>query len=396
MTEQNEKLEQNIEQVSLTERYSQTRTRTESICAPLKIEDYVPQPAVFASPPKWHLAHTTWFFEQFILKSLKKGYRTFDINFNHLFNSYYKHHGDPWERSKRGWITRPGVERVYEYREYVDQHIRGLMSTSPSRELEELIEIGINHEEQHQELLISDLKYLLSLNPIMPKYSENRALIHDQNSHSGWHNVNGGLFQIGHNDRGFCYDNEQPRHQVYLEDFEIRRSLVTNKEFMEFIDDGGYESVNLWLDDGWNHINEKKIQHPLYWKKKDGRWYNYTLGGEKLIKPDDILCHISFYEAEAFARWAGYRLPTEFEWEVCSPEIDVGKRWEWTYSAYHPYPGYRAAQGALGEYNGKFMINQMVLRGSSVATTPGHSRNTYRNFFHPHLRWQFAGIRLAK
>ena len=366
------------------------------LTAPLNIEDYIPQPVVFASPPKWHLGHTTWFFEEMILKPFLDNYKPFDDSFNYIFNSYYKSVGERVSREKRGSITRPTVKEVLKYRSYIDEHMNQLFNTNYSDEIKKLIVLGINHEQQHQELLLTDLKYTFSLNPIYPKYKENFDLTNVKNEATGWHKVEAGVYTIVHSTDDFCFDNELGKHKVYLHDFEISRSLVTNKEFIEFIEADGYNHFEFWLDEGWQWIKNNNIKSPMYWIKKDNNWFQYTLDGIKKIEPDSILTHVSFYEANAFANWKGLRLATEFEWEVASDFIQWGQRWEWTNSAYLPYPKFKIAEGSVGEYNGKFMINQMVLRGASSATAKNHSRKTYRNFFYPHFQWQYTGIRLAK
>ena len=382
--------------MGLIERYSQTRTRTEAVCAPLKIEDYIPQPVAFASPPKWHLAHSTWFFEEMILKKFAARYTEFDADFGFLFNSYYNFVGERTMRADRGNITRPGVDEVYAYRVYVDKHMTDLLNESSDPRVLELVELGLNHEQQHQELLVMDLKYMFGHNPTFPAYSKEARWEGDHNSDSGWLKMNEGLYTIGADGSSFSFDNEHGQHTVFLHEFELSKSLVTNGDFMAFIEADGYSKFHLWLDEGWSWVRENGINSPLYWHKIDGIWHNYTLAGLEPVDPDAILCHISFYEANAFAAWKGLRLPTEFEWEAAADNLNWGKRWEWTNSAYLPYPKFNIAEGAVGEYNGKFMINQMVLRGGCVATPDGHSRKTYRNFFHPHLQWHFSGIRLAK
>ena len=381
---------------ALLEIFQKIRAATETLCEPLKIEDYIPQPVDFASPPKWHLSHSTWFFEEMILKKFFADYQVFNPHFAFLFNSYYQTLGERAIRTERGTITRPTVEEVYNYRKYVDQHISELLQNPVDPALEELIILGINHEQQHQELLITDLKHTLSYNPIYPVYKENFNLTAQENSEEGWLKIEEGIFDIGFEGEGFYFDNEKGRHQVFLHDFEISRSLVTNAEYIEFMEAGGYENFRFWLDEGWSWVNENQVKSPLYWTKISGKWHSFTLEGLKPIEPDHLLTHISFYEAQAFATWKGCRLPTEFEWEVAADQLDWGKRWEWTYSAYLPYPKFKIAEGAVGEYNGKFMVSQMVLRGSSTATAEGHARKTYRNFFHPKYRWQITGIRLAK
>lgn len=384
------------EQTAIAEHFRNVRNRTVYMCQPLKIEDYVPQVAMHASPPKWHLAHTTWFFEEMILKQYQEGYQVFDQAFGFLFNSYYNNVGDRVQRHNRGSITRPGVEEVYAYRKYVDEAMQQLLASDSTDEVEQLTVLGLNHEQQHQELLLTDLKLGLFENPIHPVYQNGGSLLEDCNEESGWLSMEEGVYQVGHEGNDFCFDNELNRHKVYLQSYDIARNLVTNGEFLEFIEDGGYSDFNLWLDEGWAWINDNHVQHPLYWKQINGNWMQYTLGGLQPMQQEAILGHVSYYEAAAFAAWKGMRLPTEFEWEIASSRLSWGKRWEWTNSAYLPYPGFQIAEGAVGEYNGKFMINQMVLRGASVATAEGHSRPTYRNFFHPFYRWQYSGIRLAR
>lgn len=376
--------------------FKNTRSQSIALCEPLEIEDYISQPVDFASPPKWHLSHSTWFFEEMILKKFIPNYEVFNPHFGFLFNSYYQTLGDRAIRTERGTITRPTVAEVYEYRKYVDQHLESLLETNSSPELKELIILGINHEQQHQELLITDLKHTFSYNPIFPIYKEGFNLTAQENSEEGWLKMKEGIYEIGYNGQDFHFDNEKGRHKVFLPDFEISKALVTNGEYLEFMEAGGYENFKLWLDEGWTWVTENNIKSPLYWKKIEGKWFSYTLEGLKPIEPNHQLAHISFYEAQAFASWKGLRLPTEFEWEASCEQFEWGNRWEWTYSAYLPYPNFKIADGAVGEYNGKFMIGQMILRGASTATPKGHERKTYRNFFHPKHRWQITGIRLAK
>lgn len=380
----------------LINQFKKTRAYSVELCGPLAIEDYSPQPVAFASPPKWHLSHITWFFEEMILKKFVENYHVFDEDFSFLFNSYYQTVGERAERSLRGAMSRPLVDQVYKYRSYVDEQIIHLLESNFSAEIEELIILGINHEQQHQELLITDLKHTLSFNPLHPVYHSNFNLVKDKNKENGWVSMNEGVYEIGYKDDGFCFDNELGSHKVYLHEYQISKNLVTNAEFIAFIEAGGYQNFNFWLDEGWSWVCDNKIEAPLYWKKIEGEWFYYTLSGLQPVDAGAILSHVSFYEAQAFATYKGLRLPTEFEWEAASEKFAWGKRWEWTYSAYLPYPNFKIAAGAVGEYNGKFMINTMVLRGSSVATSKGHERNTYRNFFHPKYRWQYTGIRLAK
>ncbi len=331
-----------------------------------------------------------------ILKKFDPSYEEYDPNFGFLFNSYYNFVGERTFRANRGNITRPGVEEVYAYRNYVDASICNLLLENSDPALLQLIELGLNHEQQHQELLVTDMKYMFGHNPIFPCYDIEMNWLADHNTESGWLKINEGLHTIGSDGTRFSFDNEHGQHTVFAHEFEISKALVTNGEYLEFIEAGGYEMFHIWLDEGWSWVQENTVQRPLYWHKIDGKWFYYTLAGLKEIDPKAILAHISYYEANAYAAWKGMRLPTEFEWEIAADLLDWGKRWEWTNSAYLPYPKFQIAEGAVGEYNGKFMINQMVLRGGSVATAQHHSRKTYRNFFHPHYQWQYSGIRLAK
>lgn len=385
-----------IASTSLSTTYSQVRKKTVEICAPLSSEDYVPQPALFTSPLKWHLAHTTWFFEEMILKKLRADYEAYDESFGFLFNSYFNSIGERTSRHQRGFITRPSVNEVYQFRAYVDDQMTALLEESESDKLNQLVTLGLNHEQQHQELMLADLKYSLGQNPLYPVYSENVNYINQRNTEEGWASLSEGVYEIGNNSKGFAYDNELGRHKVYIHDVEISKSLVTNGEYLEFIAAGGYNDFRYWLEEGWTWVNEEKATAPLYWKKVGSNWHHFTLNGLQPINNQSIISHVNFYEASAFAAWKGMRLPTEFEWEAASSQLKWGQRWEWTNSAYLPYPRFATADGAVGEYNGKFMVNQMVLRGASSATAQNHSRTTYRNFFHPQYQWQFSGIRLAK
>ena len=413
--------------IALNESYRQVRSQSEKLCQPLITEDFVVQSMPDVSPPKWHLAHVSWFFEVFVLEPYSPGYRSFDPQFNYLFNSYYQGIGTPFPRARRGLLTRPSVADVYRYRAYVDEHMEALIAQlQRHREylnIQALITLGLNHEQQHQELLLTDIKHIFAQNPLLPEYCH---MNHDQNSPHPtaalhWTKISGGKVDIGHEGDGFCFDNESPRHEVLLNDFALTDRLVTNAEYLQFIEDGGYQNPLLWLSDGWATRQREGWESPLYWRKKDDQWQFYTLGGLKPLVPHEPVCHVSYYEADAFAAWAGKRLPTESEWEYAAGQqtmvtgnfmdsarfhpqpANSGERltqlfgdvWEWTLSPYIPYPGYRTPQGAIGEYNGKFMCNQIVLRGGSCATPAGHIRNTYRNFFYPHNRWQFMGFRLA-
>lgn len=377
--------------------FLETRQHTELICKPLEIEDYVVQPIVDVSPPKWHLGHTSWFFEQFILRTYKKDYKIFDDDFAFVFNSYYENVGKRVLRTDRGNLSRPSVSQIYDYRHYVTQEMEEYLSEGISQEVEEILLIGIHHEKQHQELLITDIKYILGNNPLFPKYNDSFIENPIQEFSQEWIPMEEGIYEIGHKDQEeFCYDNELGRHKVYLNSYEISNNLVTNAEYLEFMEAGGYKDFNLWHAEAWDWVNTNNISKPMYWHKIEGEWHQYTLRGLKKLDLDAPLAHISYYEAFAYAQWKGCRLPTEFEWEVANENFHWGSRWEWTESAYLPYPGYAKPEGAMGEYNGKFMVNQKVLRGGSVATPNKHTRPTYRNFFQTNLRWQFTGIRLAK
>jgi len=380
-------------------RYSEVRTATEAICAPLAVEDYVVQPIVDVSPPKWHLGHTTWFFENFILKPFVPGYQEFNPQFNFVFNSYYESVGARVIRTDRGNLSRPSVDEVYRYRRYVDEKMLAFLEKGTvDAAVRELLLLGLNHEQQHQELLFTDIKYILGNNPLFPAYKEEgvEGDMHAKQSQQGFISMPKGIYEIGHQGKGFCFDNELGVHDVLLQEFQISDTLVTNQEYLEFINDGGYKDFKHWHSEGWEWVKANNAAAPMYWYDVDGDWQHYTFAGLQQIEPDLPVTHINFYEASAFAAWKGMRLPTEFEWEAAARLFSWGQRWEWTNSAYLPYPGYSRAQGAIGEYNGKFMVNQMVLRGASFVTPSGHSRISYRNFFHPNLQWQFTGIRLAK
>lgn len=381
--------------MNLIEHFKQVRKRSTDICTNLETEDYVVQPVVDVSPPKWHLGHTTWFWEAFVLKPNDENYEQFNPNYNYVFNSYYEAAGARVIRTDRGNLSRPSVENIYKYRAHVDKAMQHLLQHNLSKELTDLIVLGLNHEEQHQELLCTDIKYILGNNPLFP------ALHHQHKKPSAqikkeWIMINEGIYDIGFDGDGFCFDNELNRHKVYLNQFSICSELVTNAEFLEFINAGCYKQFQHWHAEGWDWLKNNNINAPMYWHNINGEWMNYTLNGLQPIDWNEPVCHISFYESYAFASWKGLRLPTEFEWEVAAQYFNWGRRWEWTESAYLPYPGFSKAPGAIGEYNGKFMVNQKVLRGASEVTPPNHSRITYRNFFHAPLRWQYTGIRLAK
>lgn len=379
----------------LLERFVRIRKHSEELVKPIITEDFSVQPVAFVSPPKWHLAHITWFWEQFVLTVYKKDYQVYNDDFSYLFNSYYNNVGKRVLRPTRGLMTRPSVAEVFAYRAYVDEKMKDLLSQPINNELQEIIEIGINHEEQHQELFVYDIKYILGHQPTFPAYGSGFEL-KPVTAAQKYIAIKEGVYEIGSTGEGFYFDNELNRHKVYLQNFEIATSPVTNGEYLEFINAGGYTNFNYWHDDGWHWINNNKISSPLYWHLIEGKWHEYDLSGLEELKPDRPVKHISFYEAFAYAEWKGMRLPTEFEWEVASQQFEWGQLWEWTNSAYLPYPGFSKAPGALGEYNGKFMINTMVMRGGSIATPHQHSRSTYRNFFHPDMQWMYSGIRLAK
>ena len=407
---------------SLLDSYQKTRKDTQILSDPLEIEDFVVQPVMDVSPLKWHLGHTTWFFETFVLKPNVAGYKIFHEKYPLIFNSYYISAGDRWSRENRGQLTRPTVKEVFEYRAYVDEHMNHFLSDGElSEEVREVITLGINHEQQHQELFLYDIKRILGDNPLHPPYISEQSNNAIENQNSEWLTVGEGIYPIGFHGDGFHFDNEESNHKVFLHEYEISSQLVTNGEYKEFIASEGYKKFNHWLSEAWDWVNENGVRAPRYWKKQDNEWWHYTLNGFEKVRDEDPLCHVSFYEADAYARWRGLRLPTEQEWEIgCNtyaPSISkkenfvenrnyktiptgtndfFGNVWEWTASAYTAYPHYNPPKGALGEYNGKFMVNQMVLRGGSFGTPENHIRSTYRNFFHPHLRWMFSGIRLAK
>ena len=376
--------------------FLETREHTEAICKPLEIEDYVVQPIIDVSPPKWHLGHTTWFFEEFILKSYDTSYTVFDEDFSFVFNSYYETVGKRVVRADRGNLSRPSVKKVYEYRQYVTQAMKSLLESNEDSTLLAVLEIGIHHEKQHQELLLTDIKYILGNNPLLPKYSDTFLEFTIEKGTQSWISMTEGIYEIGHNSTDFCFDNELGRHKVYLHDYQISNKLVTNAEYIEFIQAGGYKRFDLWHAAGWDWVQQNQITSPLYWHEIDGIWHYYSLNGLTEVDLDAPVTHISYFEAFAFAQYKECRLPTEFEWEAAQEQFNWGQRWEWTESAYLPYPNYKKVDGALGEYNGKFMVNQKVLRGSSIATPTKHARHTYRNFFPTDLKWQFTGIRLAK
>ncbi|MFO7592851.1 MAG: ergothioneine biosynthesis protein EgtB [Pseudomonadota bacterium] len=405
--------------------YRRVRDESESLCTPLQTEDYLLQSIPETSPPKWHLAHVSWFFETFLLQEYLSGYRPFHPQYRYLFNSYYEQVGPFHPRPQRGMLSRPSVEEVYRYRYWVDEHMATLIHEVVGEWWPEValrISIGLNHEQQHQELLLTDIKHNFWVNPLFPAYRRDLPESNGSNVPLQWRTFEGGLIEIGRSGEGFAYDNEWPRHSVYLQPYRLASRLVTNIEYAEFIDEGGYSRPEFWLSDGWAAVQREKWQAPLYWVKQNNAWWQFTLAGLRPLKDHEPVAHLSYYEADAYARWSGCRLPTEQEWELAAASQPIvgnlrengrlhpapaaqgqgevlqqlyGDLWEWTAGPYTPYPGYRPPAGALGEYNGKFMCNQMVLRGGSCATPREHIRASYRNFFYPHERWQFKGLRLA-
>ena len=381
--------------------YTEVRARTDRLAAPLSPEDQTVQSMPDTSPTTWHRAHTTWFFETFLLDAAGAGYTSFHPQYCYLFNSYYEAVGPRHARPQRGLITRPGVDEVTEYRAHVDQAMADLVRRGLPDDIAPRLELGLHHEEQHQELVVMDIKHVLSCNPLLPGYGPLPWAPATIQRGGGWMGREGGVVEIGHRGRGFAFDNEGPLHEVLLQPYEIARRLVTGGDWLAFIDDDGYQRPELWMSDGWAAVKANDWEAPLYWHRLDGEWHVYSLDGTGAVEPDAPVVHISWYEADAYARWAGARLPLEAEWETAAPEPGdpgdwYGAAWQWTGSPYTPYPGFQPAAGAVGEYNGKFMVNQHVLRGSCLATPPGHARRTYRNFFPPSARWAFSGLRLAR
>lgn len=412
----------------LIEQYQRVRRFTEKLCEPLVTEDYVIQSMPDVSPIKWHIAHTSWFWESFLLVPEYPNYKLFRTEYPYLFNSYYNALGDRHCRPKRGLISRPTVEETYEYRHHIDNYVLDLLGRLDADQLarlEPVVTLGVHHEQQHQELMVTDIKHVFSCNPVEPVYAARVPVQGVSVPDLRWVAFPGGLHWIGHRQQdGFSFDNEQPQHQQFVQPFQLASRLVTNGEYLQFMEDGGYENALLWLSDGWRTVQADNWEAPLHWEKRDGSWWMMTLSGWREVDPSEPVSHISYYEADAYARWADARLPSEAEWEVAARDVPLrgnfvesgiyhptplneatarqplaqmyGDVWEWTQSPYAPYPGYKWADGALGEYNGKFMCNQFVLRGGSCATALSHIRPTYRNFFPPDARWQFTGLRLAK
>jgi ergothioneine biosynthesis protein EgtB len=410
-----------VEAVPSLGRYRETRATTEALCRPLQIEDYVLQAMPEVSPTRWHLAHVSWFFETFLLEARLAGYQPYDPRYRVLFNSYYNAVGPQFSRPDRGHLSRPTVAEVYAYRAHVDRGMKTLLRSSEAPEVTSLAELGLQHEQQHQELIVTDLKFNLAVNPLRPRVYPTAIPVGAGAAPLEWVDVAGGVVWVGSDGGRFAFDNETPRHRVLLEPYRLASRLVTNAEYLDFMGAGGYGDWRWWTSEGWRAVRECGWRAPLYWELEDDHWHVYTLAGLHPLDPAAPVVHVSWYEADAYARWRGARLPTEAEWEHAAADLCVtghfqeagvyqplpaspgagnlqqmfGDAWEWTQSAYAPYPGYRALPGAVGEYNGKFMINQMVLRGGSCATPGDHIRASYRNFFPPDARWQFSGIRLA-
>lgn len=412
---------------TLSEYYTIVRQQTERLCRPLEIDDFNIQTMPDVSPTKWHLAHVSWFFETFLLIPYLKNYQPYHPKFGYLFNSYYETVGTFHPRPKRGQLSRPTVEEIFRYRTYVDNHMHALLEQSNHPQFSSIAfrsVVGINHEQQHQELMLTDIKHVFASNSLKPAYQNTTMQNHAKAIPHSWLEFDGGLKDIGNKGDAFCYDNELPVHKVYVNPFKLSNRLVSNGEYLEFIEAGGYREAKYWLADAWYIIKNQQWQAPLYWEKMDNQWWHMTLNGFQAVDESVPVCHVSYYEADAFARWKQKRLPLEHEWEVAAEQLPIrgnmvdsgilhpvancsnnapdcklqqmfGDVWEWTQSPYTPYPGYKPLAGALGEYNGKFMSSQMVLRGGSCITPPGHIRPSYRNFFYPKDQWQFSGFRLA-
>ncbi len=408
-----------ITKADLAANYHRVRAETERICSLLQPDDYQVQSIIETSPPKWHLAHVSWFFEAFVLADFASKHRPFHPQYSFLFNSYYETIGRMQPRPERGLLSRPTIEEIYRYRAYIDDRMLNLIENIGNEKWQEFssrVNLGLNHEQQHQELLFMDIKHNLSVNPLRSAYSEKLATLNAETVVMEWIDRSGGIYEIGHADHSFAYDNETPRHQVLTYNHKLATRPVNNAEYLAFLDDDAYSRPDLWLSDGWSIIKQHGWQNPLYWQEIEGEWWQYTLGGMRKLNMSEPVCHISFYEADAYARWAGKRLPTEAELELALAEQSItgnftnhavlhpmpgdgqwyGDVWEWCATPYSPYPGFKPLSGSMGEYNGKFMCNQMVLRGGCCVTPPGHMRASYRNFFYPHDRWPFTGIRLAE
>ncbi|MGH8551246.1 MAG: ergothioneine biosynthesis protein EgtB [Methylococcales bacterium] len=423
MTENLAKVTQNSQPPRIIEGFAQTRLRSLDLCRHLTPEDMQVQSMEDASPAKWHLAHTTWFFETFILKAFAPGYSGFEGDFEYLFNSYYDGIGPQFERANRGLLTRPSIDKVIAYRNHVDEAIQKFgvhPDWTASEQIRSLLELGIHHEQQHQELMLTDIQHAFFQNPRFPAVmigEETRSIQID--SGLEWVRFDAGIYPVGHAGDGFSFDNERPRHRGFLEAFRLASRLTSNAEYLSFVESGGYGRPEFWLSEAWRILQTESRVAPLYWRKRENQWFQFTLWGLEPLDPESPVMHVNYYEADAFARWCGGRLPTEQEWEAASASEKMlsddqnppDRRsppatgpllrqmfnclWQWTSSSYAPYPGYRPLPGTVGEYNAKFMVNQYVLRGGSLATPPGHIRNTYRNFFYPGASWQFSGIRLA-
>ncbi len=413
---------------TMAEQYREVRAFTEKLCEPLVPEDFVIQSMPDVSPTKWHLAHVSWFFETFLLKEFKTDYETYHPDFAYLFNSYYVAVGERHCRPKRGLVSRPSVDETFKYRAYVDEHMVALLESAEDEQrqrLAPLLEVGLNHEQQHQELMLMDIKHVFTENPLRPVYRERQTHGMTDTRPMTWKTFDEGVYWFGHDGNGFHFDNEGPQHRQFLEAFQLASRLVTCGEFLEFMEDGGYKRPELWLSEGWAKVENEGWEAPFYWENHDGQWMLMTLNGMRPVEESEPVCHVNYFEADAFARWAGARLPTEFEWELAARNVPIkgnfvedgyyhpvpapapavedgeltqmyGDLWEWTRSSYAPYPGYYPIEGALGEYNGKFMSNQYVMRGGCCVTPRDHIRPTYRNFFPSDACWQFSGIRLAR